>query len=91
MVVSDALALGLTSFHYPIYTSWYGKEHVTIDSIDNTTNSVTNSNSTFTGQNPEIPGNVPVPERLTKEWIVNQLSTVHCFQELITSVVTQLP
>ena len=62
--VSDALSLGLTSFHCPVYNNWHDKQDLSqsIDSIQN------NSKST-----------VPTEQKLTKKSIINHSKYSHLF------------
>ena len=49
--VSDALTLGLTSFHCPIYNDWQSNSDLNIDSVNSNSNSANHTgkvNSTFT-------------------------------------------
>ena len=55
--MSDALALGLISFHCPIFNNWHSTHDLT-DSID----------SIQKDTKPTVP---PVPEPLTKDYIIN--------------------
>ena len=64
--VSDALSLGLTSFHCPVYNNWYDKKDSSqsIDSIQN-----------------GLKSTVPTEQNLTKESIINHPNTLIFSQE----------
>ena len=62
--VSDALSLGLTSFHCPVYNNWQDKQDLS-QSIDSTQNGL--KSTVLTEQN------------LTKESIINHLKYSHLF------------
>ena len=62
--VSDALSLGLTSFHCPVYNNWHDKQDFSqsIDSIQN-----------------GLKSTVPTEQNLTKESITNHPKYSHLF------------
>ena len=70
--VSDALCLGLTSFHCPVYNNWHDKQNIdlsqSVDSIQNDLKSTVPTEPTKT--------NMPV---LTKESIINHSKYSHLF------------
>ena len=68
--VSDALALGLMSFHCPIYNDWQSNSDLTIDSVNSNSSSANHAGkvtSTFT------------LGALTKQAIINHPKYVHLF------------
>ena len=68
--VSDALALGLTFFHCPIYNDWQSNSDLNIDSVNSNSSSANhtgNVNSTFT------------MGTLTKQAIINHPKYAHLF------------
>ena len=66
--VSDALALGLASFHCPIYHDWQSNSDLNIDSVNSSSANHTGKvNSTFT------------MGTLTKQAIINHLKHAHLF------------
>ena len=66
--VSDALVLGLTSFHCPIYNNWQSNSDLNIDSVNSSSAKHTGKvNSTFT------------LGTLTKQAIINHLKSAHLF------------
>ena len=77
--VSDALALGLTSFHCPIFNDWQSDCNLTnsVDSIHS------NANSTVhTGTGTGIVNSTPrefTMDTLTKQAIINHLKHAHLF------------
>ena len=73
--VSNALCLGLTSFHCPVYNNWHDKQDIdlsqSVDSIQNNLKSTVLTEPTKT--------NMPV---LTKESIINHPKYSHLFTEI---------
>ena len=74
--VSDALNLGLTSFHCPVYNNWHDKQKIdltpSVDSINSSLRTDLHStNATCTDM---------FPPNLTKESIVNHLKYAHLFR-----------
>ena len=74
--VSDALNLGLTSFHCPVYNNWHDRQKIDLTpSVDSINSSLcTNLHSTNATCTDTLPPN------LTKKSIVNHLKYAHLFR-----------
>ena len=75
--VSDALCLGLTSFHCPVYNNWHDKQDIdltqSVDSIQNDLKSTVLTEPTKANKT-----SLPAPS-LTKESIINHSKYSHHF------------
>ena len=71
--VSDALALGLTLFHCPIYNDWQSNYDLNIDSV--------NSNSSSANHTGKVNSTLTLGT-LTKQAIINYLKYAHLFSEI---------